>query len=140
MAIKRYFANKDNTITNAYEFNLKTRATGANMGQADILEVFSIYGQASTSSSELERFLIEFPPADIASDRTAGTIPASGSVSFYLKLYNAPHTYTVPKNYTLQVKAVSGSWQEGHGLDMDNYTDIVYGNSGSNWIVANNYE
>mgnify|MGYP003148949543 CR=1 FL=1 len=138
MAIKRYFANKDNTITNAYEFNLKTRATGANMGQADILEVFSIYGQASTSSSELERFLIEFPTADIASDRTAGTIPASGSVSFYLKLYNAPHTYTVPKNYTLQVKAVSGSWQEGHGLDMDNYTDIVYGNSGSNWIVANN--
>ena len=134
MAVKRYFANKDNTITNAYEYNLKTRATGANMGQADILEVFSIYAQESTSSSELERFLIQFPTVDITTDRTAGSIPASGSVNFYLKLYNAPHTFTVPKDYTLTVKAVSGSWEEGHGLDMDNYTDIVYENPGSNWI------
>jgi hypothetical protein len=140
MAVKRYFANKDNTITNAYEYNLKTRATGANMGQADILEVFSIYGQVSSSSgfsSELERILIQFPTTDIVSDRTAGTIPASGSVNFYLKMYNAPHTQTTPKDYTLTVKAISGSWEEGHGLDMDNYTDIVYDNPGSNWIVAN---
>ena len=45
MAIKRYFANADNTITNAYEENLTTRGTGSNMGRADILEVFSLYGQ-----------------------------------------------------------------------------------------------
>ena len=44
MAIKRYYASKDNTITNAFEENLKTRATDANMGASDILEVFSIYG------------------------------------------------------------------------------------------------
>ena len=138
MAIKRYFATKDNTITNAYEFNLKTRATGANMGQSDIIETFSIYGQASTSSSELARSLIQFPITTLSTDRTAGTIPASGSVNFYLKLYNAPHSLTLPTDYTLSVKAISGSWQEGHGLDMDNYTDLVFTNSGSNWIVANN--
>ena len=50
MAIKRYFATKDNTITNAFKSNLTTRGTGSNMGQADILEVFSILGQASSSS------------------------------------------------------------------------------------------
>ena len=40
MAIKRYFANKDNTVTNAFKENLITRATGSNMGVSDILETF----------------------------------------------------------------------------------------------------
>jgi hypothetical protein len=141
MAIKRYFASKDNTITNAYEFNLKTRATGSNMGQADILETFSIYAQVSSSSgysSELARSLLQFSTTDISTDRTAGTIPASGSITWYLKMYNARHGLTLPKNYTLQIKGISGSWEEGHGLDMDNYTDLVHDNPGSNWIFANN--
>ena len=43
--IKRYYATKDNTITNAYAENLTTRGSDANMGASDILEVFSIYGQ-----------------------------------------------------------------------------------------------
>ena len=51
MAIKRYTASKDNTITNAFESNLSTRGTGSNMGLSDILEVFSIYGQAQQPSS-----------------------------------------------------------------------------------------
>ena len=40
MAIKKYKAEKDNTITNAYGVDLSNRATGSNMGAADILEVF----------------------------------------------------------------------------------------------------
>ena len=142
MAIKRYFASKDNTITNAFKSNLSTRGTGSNMGQADILEVFSILGQASSSaglSSELSRVLVEFDTTDIAADRTAGTIPASGSVSFYLKMYNAKHGQTLPKNYTMEVKAVTGSsgtreWEEGFGLDMEGYSDSTVGGTGSNWI------
>jgi len=42
MAIKRYFASKDNTITNAFKPDLTTRSTASNMGLADVLEVFSI--------------------------------------------------------------------------------------------------
>ena len=65
MAIKRYNADADNTITNAFKADLSTRGTGANMGAADVLEVFSIRGQASGSvaglSSELTRTLIKFP-------------------------------------------------------------------------------
>ena len=49
MAIKRYFATKDNTITNAFKSNLLTRATGSNMGASDILEAFVIHGQTSAS-------------------------------------------------------------------------------------------
>ena len=41
MAIKRYVAESDNTITNAFEANLTTRGTGSNMGAADVLEVFT---------------------------------------------------------------------------------------------------
>ena len=92
MAITRYTASADNTITNAFEANLLTRGSGSNMGFADSLEVFSIYGQDSGSngqSSELSRILIQFPVASISADRTAGIIPASGSVSFYLKMFNA---------------------------------------------------
>ena len=135
MAIKRYFATKDNTITNAYKDNLVTRGVSGNMGQSDILEVFSIYGQVSSSSglsSELARILIQFDTDAIDADRTAGTIPASGSVSFFLKMYDAEHTQTTPKDFTLVVSAVSQSWSEGLGLDMENYTDL----DSSNWLTS----
>ncbi len=134
MAIKRYIANSDNTITNAYKEDFNTRGTGSNMGQADILEVFSLYAQRDSGSAELSRILVQFPVSTISSDRTAEIIPASGSVSFYLKLYNAEHTRTLPRDFKLTANAVSGSWEEGVGLDMENYTDKTYNKIGSNWI------
>jgi hypothetical protein len=137
MAIKRYFADADNTITNAFRPDLTNRGTNANMGESDVLETFSIYGQASSGSTELERILIKFPISNVISDRTAGSIPISGGVSFYLKMSNARHSQTVPRQLTLNISAVSRSWEEGIGLDMDGYTDIVYpGNIGSTWMAA----
>jgi len=136
MAILRYTASADNTITNAYEANLITRGTGSNMGYADSLEIFSIYGQESGSngqSQELSRVLIQFPVSTISADRTAGTIPASGSVSFYLKMFNAEHPFTLPQDFNLVIAPVSRSWSEGTGLDMDEYKDLGV----SNWIKAN---
>ena len=136
MAIKKYIADADNTVVNAYDANLKTRGTGANMGEADILETFSIYGRVTTSSQELSRILIKFPVTDISTDRTNGDIPASGNVSFYLRLYNAANSKTVPRDYTLTVLTVSQSWQEGVGLDLENYKDLSVGHVGSNWMSA----
>ena len=93
MAIKRYYATKDNTITNAFKSNLSSRGISGNMGQSDILEVFSIYAQVSSSaagfSSELSRVLIEFDINQVATDRTAEDIPASGNVKFFLKMYDS---------------------------------------------------
>lgn len=142
MGIKKYVADADNTITNAYKLDLKTRATGANTGEADILETYSIWGRvspsssAATGSSELSRILVKFPTGDISTDRSNGVIPASGNVSFYLKLYNAEHSQTVPPNYTLAVVAVSQSWEEGPGLDLESYADDTKERSGSNWMRA----
>jgi hypothetical protein len=132
MAIKRYFATKDNTITNAYRANLTTRGVSGNMGQSDILETFHIYGQASSASSENSRILIDFDIDQVSSDRTAGTIPVSGSVNFLLRLYNAEHSQTTPKEFTLVASAVSQSWDEGLGLDMEDYRD----EDSSNWLYA----
>jgi hypothetical protein len=138
MAIKRYIANADNTIFNAYGPDLDQRATGSNAGKADVLDVFSIYGRYSTSSVELARTLVKFPVDQISTDRTAGTVPASGSVNFYLRLYDAENSRTVPDDFTLTIMAVSQSWQEGDGLDLTSYKDKTNGNIGSNWMSASN--
>jgi hypothetical protein len=133
MSIKRYIANKDNTITNAFKDNLITRASGSNMGASDILEVFSIYGQASTSSLEKARVLVQFPTSEISTDRTNSNIPASGSVNFVLKMSNAEHSSTTPENFTLSVHVVtSASWDEGYGIDMETYKNT----GASNWISS----
>ena len=136
MAILRFTASADTTITNAFEADLSDRGTGSNMGYADALEVFSIYGQVSSSttgqSQELSRALIQFPITSISSSRTAGTIPASGSVSFYLRMYNARTPYTLPQGFNLVLAPVSRSWDEGTGLDMDEYQDSGV----ANWISS----
>ena len=81
---------------------------------------------------------MKFPVSTIDSDRTAGTIPASGSVDFYLRVFNAETSKTVPKNMNMVIQAVSQSWQEGDGLDLENYQDETVGNEGSNWMSASN--
>lgn len=141
MGVKRYVASIDSTITDAYKENLTTRASGSNMGLSDVLEVFSIYGQATTSSVERARILAQFPVSTINSDRTSGDIPSSGSVSYYLKFKNAEHALSTPRNFELVIQAVSQSWTEGNGLDMEGYTDLgavnwVSASSGSLWNTA----
>ena len=51
MAIIRYTASADNTITNAYTETLMSSKEGQVLiWEIDILEVFSIYGQNSSSA------------------------------------------------------------------------------------------
>ena len=137
MGIKKYYSNKDNTITNAFKANLITRGTGSNMGASDILETFVIHGQTSASidaaNAEQSRIIIQFPVNSIQSDISSGILPAdTGSIKFHLNLYNAPHGSSTPEDFTLDLKMLSQSWTEGRGLDMDNYSDLGV----SNWISA----
>lgn len=132
MGFRRYEASKDNTITNAFKPNLVESASYSNMGKSDILEIFHIYAQASTASQENSRILMQFDTSQISSDRQLGLIPASGSVSYYLKLFNAKHSQTTPQDFTVVVAPVSKSWDEGIGLDMENYSDEY----ASNWVSS----
>ena len=140
MPIKRYIANADNTITDALQTDLSTRGTGSNMGAADVLEAFYIYGQVSegigaiNNTAEKSRILVQFDIDKINADRSNGLIPISGNVAWYLNLYNAEHSFTLPKDFKMVVKVCSGSWQEGRGLDLENYTDQTYEGTGSNWV------
>ena len=134
MAIKRFFATKDTTITNAFKQNLITRATASSMGASDVLEVFSIFAQASTGTLEAARALVQFDISALSASRDSGDIPASGSVDFYLRLYNAKHTQTLPKDYTLEILPISASWTEGTGLDMEEYKDT----GAANWVSSSN--
>ena len=72
MGIKKYYATKDNTITNAFKADLTSRGTGSNMGAADVLEAFVIHGQTSASISaanaEQSRIIIQFPVDSIQAD------------------------------------------------------------------------
>tara|TARA_Y100001937_G_scaffold128819_2_gene208511 strand:+ start:8803 stop:10650 length:1848 start_codon:yes stop_codon:yes gene_type:complete len=132
MSIKRYNSNKDNTIANALRENLSARSKQANMGASDILELFSIFGQASSSSLEKARIILEFPVSDINLDRQSGIIPDSGSIDYVLKMCNTPHGQTTPENFTVVVHPVVQPWSEGDGLDMESYLDL----EASNWASA----
>ena len=141
MAIKRYVAIADNTITNQYNEALSGRRTKANAGLADSLEVFKLYGQVTTSSVEQSRILIKFPVNEtdlnseirtIKQDRDAGNIPASGSVTFFMKLHNVRHPDTVPNNFKLVAHPLRRAWDEGVGIDLDEYSDIGQ----SSWLSA----
>ena len=134
--IKRYKPTKDNTITNAFGENLSTRATGSNMGLSDIIEVFSIYGQVSSSagfSSEEARILIEFDMDEVQADIADGVLDPDAK--FFLRLFNAEHGRTLPRNYNLEIQSINGAWQEGLGLDMEDYSDLTYG-YGSSWVSS----
>ena len=141
MSIKRYIAEKDTMITDAFKQNQTTRGTNANLGASDVLEIFSIYGQVTTSSYETARILVQFPVQNIINDRNNKTIAESGSCEFILKLSNASHGESTPENISVTVSAVSGVWEEGNGLDLEGYTDVGFANwlsasSTSGWISA----
>jgi hypothetical protein len=132
--IKRYYATKDNTITNAFRESFATSGSDANMGASDILEVFSIYGQVldenDAYSLEEARILIEFDISEITADIAAGTLDAGAQ--FYLRLFNAEHGRTLPLNFELEIATITAAWEEGTGLDMESYMDLTY-NKGSSW-------
>ena len=48
--------------------------------------------------------------------------------------YSAESSKTVPRDFNLVVVPVSSSWEEGLGLDLENYRDLTNDATGSNWI------
>ena len=135
MGIKNYQATKDNTISNTYRPYSDTRRTSnVNFGLTDNLEIYSLYGSvtASVSENEKSRVLMQFNTSQIATDRTNGDIPASGSVSFFLNVKNFPETSTSPAPFTLVVTPLSQSWSEGRGKSFDDMSNEI----GSNWETA----
>lgn len=127
MSIKKFYLTKDTTITNAYKEDLKTRATDANMGLSDSLEVFYIYGQtpdpdATEEAKREESRIVIYPNLSQIYDYYNTPSMPSG-IKFVLRMFNAKHPFTLPRNFTLNIYNNEEDWVEGHGLDMESYKD-----------------
>jgi hypothetical protein len=141
MAIKRYISISDNTISNQFNESLNTRVTSGNAGKADSLEIFKIYGQVEADTVEQSRVLIKFPVNEtdldssiktIKQDRDSSVIPDSGSVTFKMKLFNVVHPSTVPRDFKIVAHPLTKDWDEGYGVDLDEFSDYDQ----SNWLSA----
>ncbi len=53
-------------------------------------------------------------------------------------MYNVANAGTLPIDYKMTFARITADWEEGYGLDMDNYTDLTYDGFGSNWVNATN--
>ena len=158
MPIKRYYATADTTITNAYREGLSTRGEDSNMGQADTLETFTIFDQVETKRTgangsstivperEAARILIKFDPTEIVGDRTSvvngdgTTTPAAvpASARYFLRMFNAVHGHTLPNNYNIDVHSLTTAFDEGYGIDADEYKDsgTVGQSAAASWNAA----
>jgi len=121
MSLFKFNSIADTSITNAFKNNSLKRAELSNTGGADSLQLFSVYKADATP--EKSRILINFSIEDIINKRNSGKIPYSGSVKFIFKLFNVQHAESLPKNYYISLFPISGSWEEGSGLDIEYHTD-----------------
>lgn len=139
MAFKRYFPIADTSIVN-YGEGTNEDSRYANVGGADTLEVYSIHERIYSQSAENSRILLNFDWDQVIQDRERYVTPSSGSVRYYLRLFNVQHIETLPKNFELAVHPLSGTWVEGTGLDLETYNDYGFTNDlsyearGTNWI------
>ncbi len=118
--ILRFLPTKDTTITNSFDSFFTERKEHANMGASDVLETFCLYDRDGDESSEISRILLKFDVDEIYSEISDFDID---NVKFILKLFNAPHAQTLPRDFTLFAYPVTHDWVEGEGLDMSNYLD-----------------
>jgi|10_taG_2_1085330.scaffolds.fasta_scaffold00133_10 hypothetical protein len=135
MSIKNYLAGTDNTITDAYRPESGTRRmSDINFGLTENLEVYSLYNTvtASVADNGRARILIQFNTGQMLVDRSAGDLPASGSVTFYLQMKNYPHSSTTPTSSIIQISPLSRAWEEGRGISFDDMSNEI----GSNWLTA----
>ncbi len=118
--IHRFFAEKDSTITNAYDSWLVERKEEANLGASDILESYVLYDRDGAQSLEISRFLVDFDFQEIFTKLNSVDFLKT---RFVLKFTNAPHGETLPSRFTLEVSPLSGPWKEGIGLDYETLQD-----------------
>lgn len=140
MPIKRYFAQKNATISNSKLENLISTASNSNTSLCDSGMIFSMYNSdgLSTSSAlnDIARILIQFDISSILSDTEVPT----GTAKYYLKMFNVANSYTTPRTMSIALHPITEEWQDGFGTSLD-FKDIGAVNwlsksEGSGWTDA----
>lgn len=126
----RIFPSKDTAITNSQVD--RVMMTGSNVGASEILDLFKRAGISGTigvaSTSSLSRILMQFDLADFTS--FTGSYGAFSSVSYYLKLKHATTRETLPASFDIDIYPLTVPWDEGKGIDTDEFLDSGY----ANWV------
>jgi hypothetical protein len=142
--IYRIYPIKDTFITNDYVAPNLTRLTGANLGFSEELDVFKRAGISgaigSAGSSSLGRALLQFDLSKFAELTASGDIPTAG-MTFRLRMNHKTRGCPEPESYSMTIRPVSSSWDEGDGMDVTEYTDDGYSNwekrsSTDYWVTA----
>lgn len=139
--IFRIYPSKDTFLTNDIRRNV--RRTGSNLGQSEELVVFKkaaisgSYGQLATGS--LARSLLQFDFTRFTALTASGEIPNS-SVSYRLRVNHKTSAEPLPTSFDMLVNAVSSSWDEGRGMDVE-LDDLGFANwekrtSSQYWTTA----
>ncbi len=132
MLIKIY-SDKSNTIYDCYNNGFRSRSQNANAGASPYLEVFAQKDPTSGSllGNSYARSLIHFDLSQYHSIMNYFNL-ASSSISCSIKMYNMPHSDTVPTSFDISIFPISTSWDSGNGIDTISYKDAGY----SSWISA----
>lgn len=142
--IYRIYPVADTTITDQYILPLTTRMTSSNTGLAEELQVFKsppVSGAVGIiATSSLGRSLLQFDFTAFGQLTASGDIPTSG-ISFRLHLSHKTSADTLPSSYAMTIAPVSTSWNEGIGMDVEDFDDIGYANwnnpvQGANWAMS----
>lgn len=119
----RIFPQKDTFITNYQRGGVPQ--TGSNFGASEILHLLKkagISGSVGTpATSSIARVISQFDLSPFSDMIAAGRMPASAI--FRLHMSDAQHCGTVPASLDVEVQALSQSWDEGNGRDVDNFAD-----------------
>ena len=129
--IYRVFPEKDTWLTDTVKGLTTptvgvTRMTGSNFGASEILELYKNTGASGASgfagSSSLARTIVQFDLSEISALTASGEAPSTGSLYFF-KLFDAQHANKLPSSFDVEIVAMSRSWDEGKGIDNDNFLD-----------------
>jgi len=133
MAFYRIYPSKDTWISNKILENTPSmRATGSNFGKSPTLRLFSIKGEVASGTLEVARTMIQFNVTELSGKIFDDRVIPSSSVSYRLRMFNYVHSETIPASFNLFAYPLSRSWDEGNGIDDDNYRDSGY----TNWLSA----
>lgn len=139
-------ASADTYITNKIVDGLRTE--DANVGRAGTLDLFKLYGETVSGSTEdhreLSRILIKFDTARLI-ELISGNIDInSNSFKANLRLKSVSTNLPTPKNFTVSVFPLAKSFEEGDGRDVSGFTDIGVSNflsssTGIGWNLSGAY-
>lgn len=128
--ILRFKPVRDTFITNVRKRSVPQ--TGSNFGAAHSLDLFKVSGVSGAvgpvSGSGLSRLLLFFSTSSLDALHARGLTSSTTFTTYRLRLKHATTAETLPTSYDVEVLAASGSWDEGRGMDVDEFLDKGFAN------------